>query len=61
MPINTNFCNELVSRRVRLWIERVVVGLNLCPFAKPLVSSDILRVAVCSSSANEDIAELVVT
>ena len=26
--------NEMVVRRTREWVERAVVGLNLCPFAK---------------------------
>ena len=61
MPTNTDYCNDPVSRGVRSWIERVVVGLNLCPFAKPLVSSNTIRVVVCSSRTVDDIARLVVT
>lgn len=61
MSTTINYCNDPVSRGVRSWIERVVVGLNLCPFAAPLVSSDTIRIAVCRSRAIEDIAKLVVT
>jgi hypothetical protein len=39
----------LVEARVRSWLSELVVGLNLCPFARPLVDSDALRIAVCDS------------
>ena len=61
MSTTINYCNDPVSRGVRSWIERVVVGLNLCPFATPLVSSNSIRIVVCRSHAVEDIAKFVVT
>ena len=36
--------NERAIARVRAWIERFVVDLNLCPFAGSVVSSDALRI-----------------
>ena len=54
-----NYCNDPVSRGVRSWIERVVVGLPV-PLATPLVSNSI-RSVVCRSHAVEDIAKFVVT
>jgi hypothetical protein len=47
--------------RVRAWIERFVVDLNLCPFARPVVSSDALRIVACESSSPEAIATLLIT
>lgn len=38
------------------WIKEFVVGLNLCPFARPLVASDALRVTVCEASDDEGVA-----
>ena len=53
--------NEQAIARVRAWIERFVVDLNLCPFARPVVSSDALRIVACESSSPEGIATLLVT
>lgn len=39
-----------VEARIRTWLVELVVGLNLCPFARPLLGSDNLRIAVCDSA-----------
>ena len=46
---------EQVDRRVRAWLEQFVVGLNVCPFARPVVSSEALRVVVCEATQHQDI------
>jgi len=46
------------EQRTRAWIDNVVVGLNLCPFARPVIAADGLRLTVCKSSGLEDIAAL---
>lgn len=38
-----------VEARIRTWLAEVVVGLNLCPFARPLLGADSLRIAVCTA------------
>lgn len=43
------------ERHIRNWLDSFVVGLNLCPFARPLLGAAKLRVAICASS---DKAEL---
>ena len=53
--------NERPIGRVRTWIERFVVDLNLCPFARPVVSSDALRIVACESASPEAIATLLIT
>lgn len=35
--------------QLRAWLEDSVVGLNLCPFARPLLGSPALRVVVCEA------------
>jgi hypothetical protein len=35
------------ERHVRRWLHDFVVGLNLCPFARPLLGAPNLRIAVC--------------
>ena len=52
--------NEQAIARVRAWIERFVVDLNLCPFAGPVVSSDALRIVACESASPRAIAALLI-
>ena len=35
------------ERHIRRWLEDFVVGLNLCPFARPLLGAPNLRIAIC--------------
>ncbi len=46
-----------VERKTLRWIKEFVVGLNLCPFARPLLASDALRVTVCEATEDEGVAE----
>jgi hypothetical protein len=39
------------ERHIRAWLDEFVVGLNLCPFARPLLGADNLRIAICEDSA----------
>lgn len=39
--------------QTRRWLADFVVGLNLCPFARPLLDSPQLRIAVCSDACGE--------
>ena len=41
------------EQQTRRWLEEFVVGLNLCPFARPLLGSEQLRVAVCDGADNK--------
>ena len=41
---------EQVIRETRAWVERAVIGLNLCPFAKAAQVKGTLRYAVCETS-----------
>lgn len=36
---------------IRAWLDEFVIGLNLCPFARPLRSADNLRIAICLERA----------
>ena len=46
-----------VKRKTIRWIKDFVVGLNLCPFARPLLASDALRVTVCEATDDEGVAQ----
>ena len=55
--------NELQPSRAQVecktlvWVKDFVVGLNLCPFARPLLASDALRVTVCEATDDKGVAE----
>ena len=36
--------------QIRTWLQECVVGLNLCPFARPLLGSPRLRIAICDET-----------
>ena len=38
------------ERHIRRWLESFVVGLDLCPFARPLLGSPALRIAILGDS-----------
>lgn len=51
---------DSVEKHVRAWLEDFVVGLNLCPFARPYVqqgalSADSLRIAICGDTQPEEL------
>jgi hypothetical protein len=41
----------LIERHIRRWLDDFVVGLNLCPFARPLLGAPNLRIAVCEETS----------
>lgn len=48
-----------IARHTRRWIEQFVIGLNLCPFAAPVVRGGQLRIAVCGQATARALAEAV--
>ncbi|MDX2424148.1 MAG: DUF1415 domain-containing protein [Amphritea sp.] len=44
---------EQVEQLTRQWVESMVVGLNLCPFAAPVVKDHSLRYAVTEAEGGE--------
>ncbi len=49
---------SLVEQRTRAWLDKFVVGFNLCPFARPVIAANSLRLTVCESAQLEDIAAM---
>ena len=49
---------EAVERHTRAWLESFVVGLDLCPFASPLLHADNLRIATSEATGSDDIREI---
>ena len=40
---------------IRQWLADFVVGLNLCPFARPLLGAPNLRIVICAASEEEEL------
>tara|TARA_B110001450_G_scaffold211596_1_gene203249 strand:- start:19 stop:645 length:627 start_codon:yes stop_codon:yes gene_type:complete len=48
---------SVVEQQVRAWLDDFVVGLNLCPFARPVVASAGMRISICESDQLRPVAE----
>jgi hypothetical protein len=46
---------EEIVRATRDWLEKAVIGLNLCPFAKPVHTRDLIRYVVSEAETPEDL------
>jgi uncharacterized protein len=51
--------DSIVKERTLLWIRRIVIGLNLCPFAKQSVQSQQLRINVIRGNDISQIIQIV--
>lgn len=49
--------SEQVIADTRRWLERAVVGLNLCPFAKAVLVKEQVHLAVCGSTHFADVVQ----
>jgi hypothetical protein len=49
--------SEAIIRSVTRWVERVVVGLNLCPFAKAPMANGAIRYSVATVDSSEALLE----
>ncbi len=58
-PYSDAAAAEEILAQVRSWLERAVIGLNLCPFAKAVYSKKQIRYALTAArTADELLAEL---
>src|SRR5690606_38855005 len=46
---------ETVIETTRQWLEKAVIGLNLCPFAKPVHEAGKIRYVVSNATNEEDL------
>ena len=49
--------NEAIIAAMQLWLERAVIGLNLCPFAKAVHVKKQIRYAVSSATTPEELLD----
>lgn len=50
MQPQDTLATDRATRHVQDWLREFVVGLNLCPFARPLLGEPSLRIAVCEET-----------
>lgn len=50
----TPFSSEVIAH-TKLWLERAVIGLNLCPFAKAVFIKDQIRYVVSTAQSPEEL------
>jgi hypothetical protein len=56
MPDNSATSPDAVIAATRDWIERVVIGLNLCPFARAVYLQERIRYVVTDNASTEALA-----
>jgi hypothetical protein len=54
MCISPKFHNDEVEAAVKSWIDKVIIGLNFCPFAKKEMQRNTVRYAICASTHVND-------
>lgn len=58
LPLNISDASEPFVRDTVQWLERAVIGLNLCPFAKAVHVKGQVHYAVCMSSDAADVLQM---
>ena len=53
--MNKNVSNESAIAATKLWLERAVIGLNLCPFAKGVHVKNQIRYVVSAAQTPEEL------
>lgn len=53
--MTSNVTAKQVELETRHWLKSIVVGLNLCPFAAPVLKQNTLHIEVCDKSLEKDI------
>lgn len=56
-PIQADPIQSDPIARTRQWLERAVIGLNLCPFAKAVTVRDQVRFVVTEATTTQDLLE----
>ena len=55
MKNDSNVKNDLIVELVKAWVETMVVGLNLCPFAKRELLANRVRFFVSEAKTEEQL------
>lgn len=56
-PQASPLSDDLILQQTRLWLEKAVIGLNLCPFAKAVYMKNQVRLVVSKARHMDDFLE----
>ena len=56
-PQTLKLSEEQILQQTRLWLEKAVIGLNLCPFAKAVFVKNQIRLVVSKARHADDLLE----
>jgi uncharacterized protein len=51
---------ETIVHTTSTWLEKAVIGLNLCPFAKAVQVKNQIRYAVCDAQTEDDLLNMLI-
>lgn len=54
---STRECDSLIKTRISAWVETMVVGLGLCPFAEAVWNEQSVRIIVSRASTEEQMIQ----
>jgi len=57
-PSQISEAERIAIEDTQRWLMQAVVGLNLCPFAKAVVTKNLVRYRVCLSTEPADVLKL---
>ncbi|MGR3711632.1 MAG: DUF1415 domain-containing protein [Shimia sp.] len=55
-----SMAHQDVVEKTRLWLEQMVVGLNLCPFSSSVIARDQVYFAVCDATTDAQLKQFYV-
>ncbi|MDZ4725597.1 MAG: DUF1415 domain-containing protein [Leptospira sp.] len=60
MPTNTPSENNenIIIQKTKSWLEKIVIGLNLCPFAKSVFIKNQIRFAVTLTTSKKELGQI---
>ncbi|WP_434802191.1 DUF1415 domain-containing protein [Grimontia kaedaensis] len=61
MTMTASFSKNLVEQQTTEWLEKVVIGLNLCPFAAKPQRNKQIKIAVVEGQDDQEVMESIIT
>ena len=51
-PKTLSIAHKDIVKNTRRWLEKMVVGLNLCPFSHSVIAQDQVYYAICDATTD---------
>lgn len=55
-----NYSDADILSKTQAWLEKIVIGLNLCPFAKAVYKKKQIRYSICHATTTEELCSALV-